>query len=140
MALCDRFRDQDLVNLGVALDDGQGAGGGALYKLYPPEQLIKQREEKAQAAADKQAKKAASAAAAEAKRIATLEKGRTPPSEMFKPPNVPEGTYSAWDETGLPTLDGEGKEVAKSASKRMLKEFKAQEKAHAAFVEWQKSS
>ena len=26
LELCDRFRDQDLVNLGVQLDDGQGAG------------------------------------------------------------------------------------------------------------------
>jgi cysteinyl-tRNA synthetase len=26
LALCDRFRDQNLVNLGVQLDDGQGAG------------------------------------------------------------------------------------------------------------------
>lgn len=26
LVLCDRFRDQDLVNLGVQLDDGQGAG------------------------------------------------------------------------------------------------------------------
>ena len=26
LSLCDRFRDQDLVNLGVQLDDGQGAG------------------------------------------------------------------------------------------------------------------
>ena len=26
LTLCDRFRDQDLVNLGVQLDDGQGAG------------------------------------------------------------------------------------------------------------------
>lgn len=26
LELCDRFRDQDLVNIGVQLDDGQGAG------------------------------------------------------------------------------------------------------------------
>lgn len=26
LKLCDRFRDQELVNLGVQLDDGQGAG------------------------------------------------------------------------------------------------------------------
>ena len=26
LALCDKFRDDDLVNLGVQLDDGQGAG------------------------------------------------------------------------------------------------------------------
>lgn len=110
-----------------------------MYKLYPPETLIKQREEKAQAAADKLAKKAAAAAALEAKRIAALEKGRLAPVDMFKPPNVPEGTYSAWDDAGLPTLDGEGNEVAKSAGKRLLKEWKAQEKAHAAWVEWQKA-
>ncbi len=26
LALCDQFRDGDLVNLGVQLDDGQGVG------------------------------------------------------------------------------------------------------------------
>ena len=30
LALCDRFRDVDLVNLGVQLDDGQGAGMSSL--------------------------------------------------------------------------------------------------------------
>lgn len=34
LVLCDRFRDQDLVNLGVQLDDGQGPGA------FPPKPLV----------------------------------------------------------------------------------------------------
>lgn len=136
LELCDRFRDQDLVNLGVQLDDGQGAGGGALYKLVDPSVLIKQREEKAALAADKAAKKAANAAAAEKQRLAQLEKGRTPPSEMYKPPHS--DAYSAWDENGLPTKDKEGAEVSKAGGKKLLKEWKQQEKLHEAFLVWQR--
>jgi len=110
--------------------------GSALYKLVDPAILIRQREEKAQQAADKAAKKAANAAAAEAKRIAILEKGKAAPSEMFKPPHVAEGTYTQWDETGLPTHDAEGKEVSKGLSKKCAKDQKLQEKAHDAYLAW----
>lgn len=152
--LCDRFRDQDLVNLGVQLDDGQGAGqgleylskstadradGAALYKLVDPAQLIRQREEKAAIAADKAAKKAENARLAEEKRIAQLEKGKVPPTEMFKPPAVDAALYGEWDEQGLPVKDGEGKEVSKSQRKKMEKEWKAQEKLYLAWKEWQAS-
>ncbi|KAL1411223.1 cysteinyl-tRNA synthetase [Vanrija albida] len=137
LILSDRFRDQDLVNLGIQLDDGQGADGGALYKLVDPAVLIRAREEKAQAAADKAAKKAATAAAAEAKRIAQLEKGRVPPNMLFRPPQVADNAFSKWDEQGIPTVDGEGNEVSKSSSKKFQKEWKAQEKLHEAFKEWE---
>ena len=76
--------------------------------------------------------------AAETKRLELLEKGRIPPSEMFKSPNFPEGIWSEWDESGLPTKDGEGKEVTKGASKKLVKEMKVQEKAHEAFLAWQR--
>ena len=102
-----------------------------------PAILIRQREEKAQATADKAAKKAATAAAAEAKRIAALEKGKTPPLELFKPPQVAEGLYSKWDENGLPTHDGEGKEISKNAGKKLVKDWNAQVKAHEAYLAWQ---
>lgn len=131
LELCDRFRDQELVNLGVQLDDGQGAGGGALYKLVDPSVLIKQREEKAALAADKAAKKAANAAAAEKQRLAQVEKGRIPPQEMFKPPQS--DLYSEWDVNGLPTKDKEGVDVSKAGGKKLLKEWKTQEKFHEAF-------
>ena len=107
-----------------------------MYKLVDPSILIKQREEKAAQAADKAAKKAANAAAAEKQKQAQLEKGRIPPSEMFKPPQS--DAYSAWDDAGLPTKDKEGVEVSKAGGKKLLKELKTQEKLHDAFLAWQK--
>ncbi|KAL7422245.1 cysteinyl-tRNA synthetase [Cryptotrichosporon argae] len=137
LALCDRFRDVELVNLGVQLDDGVGADGGALYKLVDPAVLVRAREEKAAAAADKLAKKEANAAAERARRLALLEKGRVAPADMFRPPHVSEATYSAWDKHGVPTKDGEGAELSKSAVKKAQKQWKEQEKAHEAFRAWQ---
>ena len=36
LALCDRFRDVEMVNLGVQLDDGQGAGTSLISSCTPP--------------------------------------------------------------------------------------------------------
>lgn len=112
--------------------------GGALYKLVDSAVLIRQREERAAIAAEKAAKKSASAAATEAKRIASLEKGRVPPTEMFKPPNVEHGVWTAWDEEGIPTKDAEQNEISKAASKKCLKEWKVQAKAHEAYLAWKR--
>ncbi|BEI85886.1 hypothetical protein CcaverHIS002_0601730 [Cutaneotrichosporon cavernicola] len=138
LTLCDTFRDDDLVELGVQLEDGQGKDGAALYKLVDPSVLRAAREEKAKAAADKIAKKEAARKAEEAKRLAQLEKGRVSPVDMFKPPNVAEGTWTKWDEAGVPTHDGQGVEVSKGQSKKFAKERKVQEKLHEAFNAWQK--
>lgn len=112
--------------------------GGALYKLVDPSILIRQREEKAALLAEKAAKKAASAREAELKRIQLLERGRAHPSEMFKPPFVEQGVYSHWDDNGLPLLDGEGKEVSKSAAKKLVKSQKDQERLHASWLVWKR--
>ncbi|KAI8993929.1 tRNA synthetases class I (C) catalytic domain-containing protein [Trametes punicea] len=136
LALSDKLRDVDLVPLGVALDDQEDSK--ALVKLVPPEELIKAREEKRAQAEAKAARKAAAAEAERQKRIAALEKGRIPPEELFRPPNVPEGIYGSWDEKGLPLTDGEGKELSKSASKKLQKEWALQKKRHEDWSEWQK--
>ncbi|ODN73472.1 cysteine-tRNA ligase [Cryptococcus amylolentus CBS 6039] len=137
LKLCDKFRDTDLATLGVQLDDGASASGGALYKLVDPAVLARAKEEKEREKAKKEAEKEERKKAAEAKRIATLEKGRTPPAEMFKPPHVADGLYTEWNEEGLPTKDGEGKELSRSLGKKLQKEQKVQEKAHEAWVKWQ---
>ena len=134
--------------LGVNLIERRGAGividilfvstdGKALVKLVDPAQLLKSREEKKALADAKAAKKAAQVEAERQKRLAKLEKGRVPPSEMFKPPNVPEGTYRSWDEMGIPLTDGEGKSLSKNAVKKVQKEHASQTKAHQEFLEWQ---
>ena len=112
--------------------------GKALVKLVPPAELIKARDEKRAQAEAKAARKAASVEAERQKRIAALERGRVPPQELFRPPNASAGLYGSWDDNGVPLTDGEGKELSKSASKKVKKEWELQEKRHKEFLEWQK--
>lgn len=128
LQLCDRLRDNELVDLGVALDDQED--GNALVKLAPAEDLRRIREEKRAAAEAKVARKAEAARQAEAQRLAKLEKGKVSPGEMFKPPQVAEGSYSKWDTEGLPTHDGQGEELPKARSKKLKKEWDLQVKLH----------
>lgn len=92
--------------------------------------LLAAREEKASQAAAKAAKKAVQIEAENAKRIAKLEKGKTPPGEMFKPPNVDEGLYGSWNEEGIPLTDGKGEALPKSRGKKLAKEWEMQGKLH----------
>ncbi|KAJ7879586.1 tRNA synthetases class I (C) catalytic domain-containing protein [Mycena olivaceomarginata] len=138
LALCDRLRDVDLVPLGVALDDQED--GKALVKLIPPAELIRAREEKRALAEAKALKKTAAAEAERAKRAAKLEKGRVAPQDMFRPPNVPEGTYGSWNEDGIPLTDAEGKELSKNQGKRVVKDWAAQTKLHDEWLAYQKEA
>ncbi|KAF9236364.1 tRNA synthetases class I (C) catalytic domain-containing protein [Melanogaster broomeanus] len=132
LKLCDRLRDDDLVPLGVALDDQED--GKALVKLVPPSELIKARDEKRQKLEAHAARKVALAQAEQQKRLAKLEKGRTPPEELFKPPHVPEGMYSQWNEQGIPTADRAGEKLSKSLEKKLLKEWNKQKELHEEFL------
>ncbi|KAG8917169.1 hypothetical protein FRC01_002626 [Tulasnella sp. 417] len=134
LALCDKLRDEDLAPLGVALDDQED--GKALVKLVNPDVLLRARDEKAAANAAKAAKKAASAEAERAKKAARLEKGKIPPTEMFKPPNVEDGLYGSWDTKGIPVTDTEGKDISKAKSKKLAKEWEIQDKLHREWKEW----
>ncbi len=154
LALCDKLRDADLVPLGVALDDQDGKyfqlflnlvahqmllqplDGKALVKLVPPAELIKVRDEKRAQQQAKAAEKARRVEMERQKELAKRERGRVPPHELFKPPNVPEGTYGACDDAGLPLTDGEGKELSKSQIKKLQKAYQNQEKWHQEFLEW----
>ena len=82
-------------------------------KLVPAAELIRARDEKRAQAAAKAASKAAKLEAERQKRLQKLEKGRIPPQQLFKPPHVPEGTYTSWNEDGIPLTDSEGKELSK---------------------------
>ncbi|GAA5905335.1 hypothetical protein JCM5296_001443 [Sporobolomyces johnsonii] len=131
LALTDRLRDSDLVDLGVALDDQED--GRAMVKLVPPEVLRQARDAKAAAAREKLERKAAAAAAAEQKRLERLEKGRLAPGDMFRAADE----YSEWDEHGVPTKDKEGVELPKSRVKKLKKEWDQQKKLHDEFLKEQ---
>lgn len=106
-------------------------------KLVDPAQLLKAREEKRAMLEAKAAKRSAAARAEHQKRLAKLEKGRTPPSEMFRPPHVAAGTFGSWDADGLPLTDPEGNPLSKNAIKKAQKDYANQVKAHKEFLEWQ---
>lgn len=112
--------------------------GKALVKLVPPTELIKARDEKRAQIEAKAAKKAVTGEAERLKRQRKLEKGRMPPTEMFKPPNVAEGMYSTWDDMGLPLADGDGKELSKNQTKKVQKEWTAQRNIHEDYLAWKK--
>ncbi|KAF9527326.1 tRNA synthetases class I (C) catalytic domain-containing protein [Crepidotus variabilis] len=138
LSLCDKLRDVDLVPLGVALDDQED--GKALVKLVSPTDLIKAREEKRAFAEAKASKKAAQVEAERLKRLQKIEKGRMPPHDMFRPPNVLEGTYGSWNEDGIPLTDGESKELSKNQAKKVRKDYDNQAKLHMEFLDWQKNN
>ena len=128
LKLSDALRDNDLVDLGVALEDTDD--GKALVKLVPAAQLQAAKREKEAAVAEKAARKAQAAEQARLKRIENLEKGRTAPEQLFRTEE-----YSEWDERGLPTKDKEGVELAKKRRKNLEKDFEKQTKLHREFLE-----
>lgn len=123
LGLSDRIRDDDMTNLGVYLDDRPGKG--ALIKFIPREELLAQREEKAAKEQAKLVQKEAAKLALQKQELERAEKAKQSPLNMFR-----NDKFSAWDAEGLPTLDKEGKEVPKSALKKMKKEWDRQKKAN----------
>ena len=130
LALCDQIRDDTLPNLGVRLEDRDGAPSA--LKLVDREVLLKEREakraEEARKAAEKERKKAEAAAAAAAKDA----QRKVNPVDMFR---AETDKYSAWDERGLPTHDAEGKEISKGQQKKLQKLQQAQEKRYQEYLE-----
>lgn len=123
--ICDALRDDILPNLGVRLEDREGAA--ASIKLVDRDTLLKERDEKKKVEAEKQALKekkrqeaAAAAAALEAQR-------KTNPKEMFLNET---DKYSAFDERGIPTLDVKGEKISKGLTKKLEKLQIAQEKKY----------
>jgi len=126
LSLSDQIRDTDLTNLGVYLyDAGADSSQGAFIKFVPASELLAQREEKAAKEREKNAQKEAAKLAREKEEAEKAEKAKVPPTELFK-----DERYSAWDDNGIPTKTSDGKEVTKSALKKLTKDWERQKKAH----------
>ncbi|KAJ3340979.1 hypothetical protein HDU91_000776 [Kappamyces sp. JEL0680] len=128
LQLCDKLRDDDLVEHGIVLEDRDGSG--ALVKLVDKQILKEQRAEKLAKEEAKKKDKEQRAAAELAKKMERLLKGKTPPGDLFRTKE-----YSEWDDKGLPTKDSEGQEVTKSKRKKLEKEMAAQAKLHKEYLD-----
>ncbi len=130
--LCDSIRDDVLPNLGVRMEDYNAEDGQLLarVKLVDKEILLREREEKIQLEKVKQQEKEAKKKAAAAK----VAEPPVAPNQFFR---NEVSKYSQWDENGMPTHDQEGKELTKSALKKVAKLYEAQEKKYNAYLKQQ---
>ncbi|XP_048829421.1 cysteine--tRNA ligase, cytoplasmic isoform X1 [Brienomyrus brachyistius] len=130
LALCDAVRDETLPELGVRLEDHEGLP--TVVKLVDKETLLKEKEEKKKLEEEKKRKREEAAQKKQEQENAKLAKMKIPPSQLFR---LETDKYSAFDETGFPTHDAEGKEISKGQSKKLRKLYEAQEKLHKEYLE-----
>ncbi|XP_018648320.1 putative cysteinyl-tRNA synthetase [Schistosoma mansoni] len=125
---CDRFRDIDLVNSGIRLQDrataidlSRGLDISPFIGLVDKKFLISEHSESKTKRVETKV----------IKEIVKQETGHIPPWELFL---SEVDKYSKFDSKGMPTHDASGNELTKSALKKLQKLYIAQEKRHAAFL------
>ncbi|MBW0468866.1 hypothetical protein O181_008581 [Austropuccinia psidii MF-1] len=133
LAVCDRLRDERLVEVGVALDDQDD--GTALVKLVSPTILLQAREEKQKAQKEKEIKQLKALEEVKRKRQEKLMKGKMKPSEMFRTAEHLK-EFSQWDANGVPTHLLDQTEVSKSKRKKLQKDWDVQNKLHEEYLNW----
>ncbi|KAK3102977.1 hypothetical protein FSP39_015466, partial [Pinctada imbricata] len=128
LKLCDEVRDETLPNLGVRLED---TGTPPTIKLVDKETLLKEKAEKQRQEEQKRLEKERKKKEQAEKEAAKEAQDRIPPSELFRKET---DKYSKFDEKGIPTHDAEGKELPKSAIKKLMKQYDAQDKRHQKYL------
>lgn len=127
LQLTDKIRNEDLLNLNVALDDRNGQS--ALIKFLTNDEkleIVKLNEEKHANEQAKKQKKLEQQKLREQKENERKQKAQIKPEDMFR--NV--ALYNAWDEQGLPTKDKDGNDITKSMAKKLKKQWEQQKKLH----------
>lgn len=136
LALCDSLRDQTLPNLGVRLEDKEIDGNPFVVKLVDPETLARERALAEKMEHEKKLKE-------ESARLEKLRLQQEREAKMKIPPNKlfieQTDKYSKFDEKGIPTHDNEGKEITKSALKKLQKLYNDQETKYNKYLQEQKS-
>lgn len=112
----------DLWDLGVYLEDREGQP--AMVRPVDAE-LRAAREQKEDIARQKREAREKREREEAEKKAKLAEQAKISHLEMFKTPE-----FSEWDQDGLPTKDREGKEVAKSKTKKLRKDWEKQKKLH----------
>eukprot|EP00475_Leptophrys_vorax_P033433 TRINITY_DN5250_c0_g1_i2.p1 TRINITY_DN5250_c0_g1~~TRINITY_DN5250_c0_g1_i2.p1 ORF type:complete len:527 (-),score=139.93 TRINITY_DN5250_c0_g1_i2:1264-2844(-) len=124
LEVCDVFRNQKLVTLGVRLEDKVE---GSVWKLVDPAELKEEMEKKAEQGDQKAKEKAASKLAARKKDLEALEKALRPPASVFEDEK---DQYSQFDADGIPTHDKDGVELKKGPLKKLKTKYDKQKAAY----------
>lgn len=129
LAMCDRLRDEGMVELGVRVEDRSNEG--ALWKLDDPATLRKEVQEKLAARAEQTAAKLLNKLSVKSQELEKAESAAVPPAEFLKQPQFA-SKYSAgsFDASGKPSLDAAGEALSKAATKEVDKLLQKQQKEH----------
>jgi cysteinyl-tRNA synthetase len=132
---CDDFRDNQLPPLGIRLEDKTD---GSVWKLADPAELLLEMQQR-QAEAERKAEEKARRDAEEAKK---QELNKLSPEEYMKQLTLEDGAtlmYSKFDDTGLPTHDGDGEPLNKNQAKKAAKLLKTQQAKYEKYLKSQET-
>ena len=120
LKVCDSVRDNELIEVGVRLEDRPGQP--SIWKFGDVDDLKKERTRKLEEEQKKQLQKEEVLKKKLAKDAEMIEKAKLPAEEMFRSSDQ----YSAFDEQGIPTYDVKGEPVSKSLRKKLQKTWEKQ--------------
>jgi len=131
LAMCDHLRDYKMVDLGVKVMDGDGAGA---WELADASKLRKERELKEQEQADRAAEKVGNKLAVKLEEYSKAVVASMPPAQMVRQPQFAT-QYGGFDAQGKPTTDASGEALSKAAAKNLDKLWQKQQKEHEKYLE-----
>merc|ERR1719161_671874 len=129
LKLCDEVRNTIFANLGVRLEDKPGIGLGFVWMFDDAKALLQEQQEMAEKEAEKAIEKLKNKLKSKTQELAGAQKFEKLPEEYFK-----DGTYSKFDESGLPTHLANGEEVSAKKKKDAAKDLEKFKKAREAFI------
>uniref|UniRef100_A0A6M2DE76 Cysteine--tRNA ligase, cytoplasmic n=1 Tax=Xenopsylla cheopis TaxID=163159 RepID=A0A6M2DE76_XENCH len=130
LQLCDQLRDATLPELGVRLEDREGAPSAV--KVVGKDVLMKEREEKLRLEEEQKKKKAEQKLLQEQLKAQREAQSKINPKDMFK---AETDKYSKFDDEGMPTHDQEGKELSKGQLKKLQKLYQTQLKKYTDYMQ-----
>eukprot|EP00795_Rhopilema_esculentum_P011490 gene11490-21706_t len=130
LSLCDVLRDEQLIELGVKLEDVEGSEESVL-KLVEKETLLKERQQKLEEMELRRLQKEETKRKKAEEKAMKDAKAKIPPSDMFKHEI---DKYSKFDDQGIPTHDASGKEISASQLKKLKKLYTQQEKNYQKYI------
>eukprot|EP01071_Lankesteria_metandrocarpae_P002550 Lankesteria_metandrocarpae@DN2404_c0_g1_i1.p1 len=129
---CDEVRDEDLVELGVQLED---KGNVSSWKSVPKEIILAERIKKTELEAEQQEKRRVLKEAEEKKKAQKEAEAAVPPQSFYRTFNS--DMYSEFDEEGIPLTTGDGAPVSKSMKDKAKKFLEKHMKVHQVWLEKQ---
>lgn len=129
--LCDTLRDQTLPGLGVRLEDKEENGCPYVIKLEDPESLAREKLMAERREQEKRLKEETIKLEKLKLQRQREDKMKIPPTEMFTSQS---DKYSKFDDLGMPTHDFAGKEISKSALKKLQRLYTEQEERYKRYL------